>query len=192
MKKSILIVATLCFAQLLLLPRLASADTVTLGVVSPATVSQGNTFAVAVNISGVANLYDYQFDLRFNPSVLSATGVTEGAFLSSGGATIFIPGIDNGLGTIAFNADTLLTAIPGVSGAGTLLLFDFTALTKGVSSLSLSNIILQDSDGHLIANTNTGSKVSVTGTIQTPEPSILLLLASALGAMAILAALKRQ
>jgi adhesin HecA-like repeat protein len=54
--------------------------------------------------------------------VLSATGITEGSFLPSGGSTFLIPGmIDNNAGIIAFNADTLLSAISGVSGSGTLI-----------------------------------------------------------------------
>ncbi len=46
------------------------ADSISLSVVTPATVSQSSTFAADVNISGVADLYDFQFDLSFNPAVL--------------------------------------------------------------------------------------------------------------------------
>src|ERR1700738_2856491 len=89
-------------------------------VPSSSTVSAGANFVVGVNISGASDLYDFQLDLSFNPAVLQATNVAEGAFLSTGGFTFFLPGtIDNTAGTITFNADTLLTAISGVSGSGT-------------------------------------------------------------------------
>jgi len=37
---------------------------------------------------GVSKLYAAQFDLQFNPTVLSAVSVTEGNFLRSGGVTL--------------------------------------------------------------------------------------------------------
>jgi hypothetical protein len=166
-----------CFSLLLLvLPAFALADS-TLSISSPGTVGQGSTFTVGVTISGAVNLYDFQLDLSFNPSVLSATGVSEGVFLSSGGATFFIPGtIDNTDGLITLNADTLLTAISGVSGGGTLLDFDFTAIGSGTSGLGIQNVILQDSNGAILGDTVTNGSVTVqSGTVVTPEPSSLLL-----------------
>src|ERR1017187_8890134 len=72
------------------------------------TVALGQTFTLSVNISGAADLYGYQFDLGFNPTVLQAISVTEGAFLGTGGPTIFLPGtIDNVGGSITANADIL-------------------------------------------------------------------------------------
>jgi general secretion pathway protein D len=176
MRKSIAVVFLMsASAVLLLLPSRVLADAI-VSVASPASVSQGSTFAVDLNISKVTDLYDYQFDLVFNPSVLSAVGISEGSFLS-GGSTVFLPGtIDNVAGSITFNADTLLGAIPGVSGNGTLLVFDFTALTLGTSTFTIQNVILQDSIGNLLDNTTTNGFVTVQGTTPVPEPSSLLLL----------------
>lgn len=148
MRKTLFAVGTLLTLVLLMQVPGAFADSVTLSVASPATVSQGSSFVVDVNISGVTDLYDFQLDLDFNSSVLSATGVTEGAFLPSGGSAFFVPGtIDNTGGAIAFNADTLLSAVPGVSGNGILIQFDFSALAPGTSALTIANEILQDSTG---------------------------------------------
>jgi adhesin HecA-like repeat protein len=159
------------------------ADTVSV-VPKPPAVSTGSSFPVDVNISGVTDLYDFQFDLSFNPAVLQATNVVEGAFLSTGGFTFFLPGtIDNTAGTITFNADTLLTAISGVSGSGTLLEFDFTALASGTSDLTIlnnANLILQDSTGAPISSTLNRGSVTVLGTTAVPEPSSLLMLGAGL------------
>jgi hypothetical protein len=78
-----------------------------------------------------------------------------------GGATFFIAGgIDNTTGTITFNADTLQGSGPGVSGSGFLLQFIFTAAALGASPRSVSNLILQDSNGNLISGwTQDGSVV---------------------------------
>ncbi len=163
--------ALLLFA-FLLLPGMASADSVSLNVSSAASVPQGNNFTVDVNISGVTDLYDFQFDLSFDPTILQVTNIAEGAFLPGSGATFFLPGfIDNSSGTITFNADTLEAAIPGANGAGTLIEFSFDASSVGTSFLNLDNIILQDSQGNLISSSTTNGSVTVTSvTVPTPEP----------------------
>jgi hypothetical protein len=59
---------------------------------SVASVSNGAGFSVDVDVSDVSELTAFQFDIGFNPAVLSATAVTESSFLPSGGSTFFIPG----------------------------------------------------------------------------------------------------
>jgi len=149
-----------------------------LNVTSPSTVSQGSTFEVDVMTLNAVDLFDYQFDLTFNPGVLSAVGVSEGPFLSNGGTTFFLPGtIDNSGGTITLNADSLLGPIPGVSGSGVLVQFDFTALEPGLSNFAIQNVLLQDSTGAILDSTTNGGSVTVTGTSVTPEPSSFSLMA---------------
>ncbi len=110
---------------------------------------------------------------------MASSNVLEGVFLSTGGSTLFLPGvIDNTAGAITFNADTLEGMIPGVTGSGTLVVFDFTAIAPGTSSLTIvndANLILQDSTGAIINTTQTGGSVTVQGTSAVPEPSVLML-----------------
>ena len=136
----------------------------------------GSSFDVSVDISSVTDLYAFQFDISFDPTILSGTSVTEGAFLPAGGATFFIPGsIDNIGGSISFTADTLLTAVSGVSGSGTLADLQFQALTVGTSPINLSHIILLASNLDDILFHIADGSVSVV-----PEPSTMLLLGSGL------------
>src|SRR5437867_11035043 len=101
-------------------------------------VPAGQTFSVDVSISNVTDLFAFQFDLGFNPAIIAADGVTEGSFLATGGSTFFIAGtIDNVGGSVSSNADTLLTALSGVSGSGTLATFELTAVGAGSSSLDV-------------------------------------------------------
>jgi len=110
--------------------------------VGSATVNVGDTFAIAVSITGAVDLTNYQFDLGYDPSLLQANSVTEGPFLATGGGTLFIPGvIDHTSGLISLVSNSLL-AFPGVSGSGTLASIEFTALAPGLSPLTLSNPFL--------------------------------------------------
>ena len=179
MRTSIVFATFLVAVLLLLAPSHAVADGIILSIQPvSSTVTQGSAFAVGVNISGVTDLYAFQFDLSFDPAILQATNVLEGTFLFGGGSTFFIPGtIDNTTGNITFNADTLLTAISGVSGDGTLALFDFTAFAPGTSTFTISNVILQDSSGTILDGTATGGSVAVSAI---PEPSALVLLGAGL------------
>jgi hypothetical protein len=144
------------------------------------TVSVGDSFVVSVDITGVVDLYGFQFDLGFDPTLLSFTGGTlEGAFLPSGGATFFLPGVDNGGGAVEATADSLISAISGVSGDGILATFDFTATGTGVSALTLANVFLLDSNlGFINFETTRGTITSV------PEPATLLLLSLGLAGLA--------
>jgi hypothetical protein len=182
MKKNTWAVSILLLAALLCAPGSVLADTATLSIVTPATVPQGSSFAVDVNISSASDLYDFQFDLGFNPAVLQLTNIEEGSFLASGGsASFFLPGaIDNVTGSATFNADTLFSLVPGVTGDGTLVQFDFMALATGTSPLTISNVLLQNSGAFLLASTEIPGSVTVEGTTPTPEPASFLMLGTGL------------
>jgi hypothetical protein len=135
-----------------------------------------------VNISGVTDLFAFQFDLSFAPALLADAVVSEGPFLSSaGGSTFFVPGrtMNGGVSAIA---DTLLGSAPGVSGAGTLATINLTALLSGASgttTLALSNVLLFDSQLRPIPSTSVPSQVTIL-----PEPRTwTLILVALLGGM---------
>jgi general secretion pathway protein D len=145
----------------------------------PSSVNIGDTFTVDVGVTGGTDLYAFQFDLTFNPTLLSAVSVLEGAFLPSGGTTFFVPGaIDNLGGTVAATADTLIGAVPGVTGGGTLAEFQFAALAGGTSALSFANEILLDSSLNDITSNTTfqDGSLTINGAAAVPEPTTLALL----------------
>jgi general secretion pathway protein D len=140
-------------------------------------VQLGKSFSLDVRISGVADLFAFQFDLAFNPLILSAGSITEGPFLPTGGATAFVAGtISNTMGAITATADTLIGAIPGVNGSGVLASVDFQALNVGISPITLSSAILLDSDLNDIAVSVVDGSATVAWI---PEPSAWLLLSTA-------------
>jgi len=151
-----------------------------------ATVSSGQTFTVPVSITDVSDLFAFQFDLAFDPTILQLQSISEGSFLNSAGSTIFAPGtIDNTAGTATTTADTLTGTGPGASGGGTLADLTFQAIAPGTSTLTLSGAILLDSNLNDIPFTTSNGTVTV-GAAAVPEPNGL----SWIGALALGAALR--
>jgi von Willebrand factor A domain-containing protein 7 len=131
------------------------------------TVTPGETFSVDASVTGIQDLYAFQFDWSFDPSLLAVDSVTEGTFLPSAGATFFLPGFFDSLGgSVDETADALLGAIPGVTGSGVLASATFTAIAAGTVAITLPNQILLDSNLNPITPT----------TVITPEPSSVILL----------------
>ena len=172
------------FTGLLVLVFVGKASAGSLLTIGSAQVSPGDQITVPVEILGVTDLYAFQFDVSFNPSIISAVSITEGPFLPSAGPTFFIPGtIDNGVGVVSFTADTLLGNIPGASGSGALAFLTLVADAPGTSPLSLSNAILLDSNLGDISFTTQDGQVIVNNV---PEPSTLSVLAVGLVGIAFL------
>jgi len=156
---------------------------------SLSSVTLGQSFDVAVDVSGVTDLFAFQFDLGFDPSLLAAVSIGEGPFLPAGGVTHFLPGsIDNALGTIVLTIDTLLGPVPGVSGDGTLAIVRFQAIGLGSGPIGLSGVTLLDSDLHPIPFDTAGGSVVVSAAAA-PLPGSLWL---AVAALAALSARRRQ
>ncbi len=148
----------------------------------------GETFSLDVAIRDVTDLFAFQFDLGFDPTILAAMSLSEGPFLPSGGGTIFIPGtIDNAAGAITSTGDSLLGLPPGVTGSGTLASVTFDALAFGTSPVTLSNVILLDSGLSPIAFDTEAGAVNVV-----PEPATLLLFGSGLAGVAVMRKRGRQ
>ncbi len=167
-------------AALLLFSACAFADGATLSV-QPAssTISPAGTVTLDVDIAGVTDLYAYQFDVVFGAATVSATSEAEGDFLASGGTTFFLPGsVDNVGGSIAATANTLIGAISGVNGDGTLVVLTFTGLAPGTTSVDFANVLLYDSNFNSIDFTTEAASVTVQGGggVPAPEPSSLMLL----------------
>src|SRR5260370_828597 len=129
------------------------------------TVNAGQTFNLNVSISGVTDLFSWQFDLSSDHLLLPANSTRKGLFLKSMGETTnSVPGtIKNSTEKISNTADTL-TGGPGtgVSGAGVLAIVNFTAgATPGISTIALSNIFLSDSNFNPIFNTPMNGSVTI-------------------------------
>ncbi len=146
---SSVVLARLIVAFLLFLPSQArSAASLSLQS-SASAVQVGDSFSVQLNVSGASNLYGWQVDVFFNPSVIHVLSTSQGTFLSSGGfTTFFLNGtLNNTLGLVDDLLATRLGSVLGASGNGLLATLNFQAVGPGVSPISLGNVVLASPSG---------------------------------------------
>ena len=149
------------------------------------TAAAGGGTDVAVLISGVTDLYAYDFTVDYDATLLSLTGMTPGSFLGAGAdQDVAAYDVDHA-GQIYYAYGFLSGPVAGVSGSGTLMSFHFDTLATGVSALTFSNVDLVDSVGGVITSSFVNSSLAVTAAAAVPEPTSALLLA--IGAVALLA-----
>ena len=138
---------------LLCLPGVASAaETTTVTISTPTElIESGEQFSVSITVVPGTAIAGMQFDLHFDPSLVTVDDIKEGDLLEQGGASTFFNSgnIDNQAGTIrgAFGAITS----PGetVSTPGTFATITLTARKQsGSCPLSLSSVIVGDIDGN--------------------------------------------
>jgi hypothetical protein len=178
----------------------ASASANPILFIDPSTtaVNVNDTFTVNIAIAGVTDLFSYNFDLGFDPEILSFLSIAEGdffphqppcdeAFTPPCEIPFFIPGEELIPGTVSFTGDavTVVDQNVGVNDDGILAVATFRAIMAGTSSIALSNWLFLDStldDQNPIgfSAVNTGS-VQVNGVATVPdEPSTMVVLIAAL------------
>jgi len=125
------------------------------------TVAPGETFTVDVLVTPAVHIAGAQFDLSFDPSLVTAISVEEGDLFNQGGFnTFFLPGtIDNDAGIITGVASVITTCGGTMTVPGTLATITFIASPiEGTSALDLTNVIAGDKQGQRVTvQVNSGS-----------------------------------
>jgi hypothetical protein len=111
---------------------------------SSVTVPVSQNFTINVNVSGVSDLYGWEFQLDWNSTLLDAVNVSEGPFLKTGGNTFFTYTVNATMGNMIVDC-ALMGDIPGVSGDGTLATITFYTKSVGECQLDLHDVILLNS-----------------------------------------------
>lgn len=126
------------------------------------------TINVNVSISGVSNVYGFQFDLAYNSTALEFINISEGSFLSNNGlySTYWFPPDFSTSGLIK-NAACVIEGYGGpnpVSGVLASINFRPKNLTSypGTSNLVLSNVKLSDINASSVDNSTQDGQVTLT------------------------------
>src|SRR5262245_41334571 len=128
---------------------------------SPAEVSVGGKFTVAVSIENAADAGAATFAITFNPKALKLVSAQDGGFLGQGGQPSSLsPKIDNDNGTGAVSL-TRPAGSPGVSGSGILTNLQFEALAPGAVSISFSQASIADASQTPLPTSSSGTQVTV-------------------------------
>ena len=107
----------------------------------------GGSFHVDIVVEDVAHLGAFQFDLVYDPAIVTATSVNLGDFLGSTGCTVMEIGatIDNTTGRLTYAA-IILGTCTGPSGNGAVATVTFAPLGMGETNLTLDNEQLLNTD----------------------------------------------
>lgn len=144
----------------------------------------GNSFTVAVLIEGVTNLGGFEFEIRFDDSVLSVVDIREGPFLSGVGDTSCV---ESTLIAGIARFECILKGGPsGPSGSGVLAEVDFSLKISfvGLGQLFLMGCDIADpygyqmplngcKDGELVANPTPTPPPPVGGVSHDPDAKAL-------------------
>jgi hypothetical protein len=150
---------------------LAHAQEITIVSVSaPSQIETGERFTINILVEPGAEIAGAQFELAFDPSLVTVDSVKEGQLFSqSGAATYFSPGImDNVTGVITGIAGVVTTPGQTVSGTGIFAIITLTAgKAGGTCSFTLSDVLVADINGISVPTSVLNGQVRI-GANRTP------------------------
>jgi hypothetical protein len=128
---------------------------VTPSVIADRSLIPGSSFNVNVTISSATNVYQFDFKLGFDNTILNVAEAKLGDFFPSSIVPTII--INNASGFVQVSASLSPPATPK-SGSGILVTIKLQVEGTGRSSLHLYDVLLKDDSVHTLpANTNDGS-----------------------------------
>ena len=137
---------------------------------SSQTVSQGETFTVAIFVEPDRDIAGVQFSLKFNGSLISVKTVSEGELLKKSGLnTFFNEGKINNEEGIISDVYGCILGKGNVSESGYFALINATALSPGISYIELKNVKISDPEGNYVPVIVENGTVMI---IQSPTPTI--------------------
>jgi hypothetical protein len=122
---------------------------------SDRSLTPGSSFNVNVTISSATDVYQFDFKLGFDKTILNVASAQLGDFFPS--SIVPTITINNASGFVQVSASLAPAATPR-SGSGTLATIKLQVEGTGGSSLHIYDVLLKDDSGHTLpANTNDGS-----------------------------------
>lgn len=129
-------------------------------------------FPVDVVVEDVTNLGAFEFELAFDPAVLSFADVTEGPFLSSSGRLVECLDPRLAPGSVHMTCVTLGPEPPGPDGSGVLATITFELVGPGTSPLRFEVLTLAQPDAQRIQSVPEDGLIAFdpAGVVVTPVP----------------------
>ena len=158
-------IAAIMIIMVVILAISQTASAATISVEPPCQkVASGEIFTVNITVYPEGSeVFGASYTLYFNNTLLNATGLTQGTFLSQDGAEtyLWVDEINNTLGKVEY-AESRKKTTSGVNTSGVLTTITFQAIAeRGLSGLHLSDlegVILSDPDGYpILTNVSNGS-----------------------------------
>jgi Tol biopolymer transport system component len=127
-------------------------------------IQVGNNTTVDIDFNGATDLFGYQFEVNYDPSIVSASAefintffdTTTYASIPSAGDAVCSAGV------CTFAVSKLLPGTP-VLGSGTVARITFTGVATGSSPLTITSDIWSDPDADPITHTKSSAVVYVYG-----------------------------
>jgi len=144
LRKTFVSIVVLSIATILIayVPVPARSNPTSIEVIPLSTEPSVDEFLIVnITVNDVTDLYLWMFRLGWNKSVLQLNSINEEPFLEKDGGTtsgiMLSPSIPeiNDAGRIEEAACSLVGAVPGVNGSGTIATLNFTCLSIGSTSL---------------------------------------------------------
>jgi len=120
------------------------------------TLFPGQPVHLNLTMLNVENLNTWSANLTWDPSILSLTEASEGAFLSSQGTTTFTHIADQQAGLVQLSCN--LTAGTGANGSGVLAMLTFNVTIGGTFSFEISGSSLKNINGEEMLHTVQGTE----------------------------------
>ena len=172
----IFLVTLLVFSFLMLFNAQASTSA-TLSMV-PATITGqgiGSTFSVAIHVDSIQGLWQYTFEIGWNPQVLNMSADPADAGFLGSNVLFLSPPIDNVVGYLNQTSCTRF-ALSGISGSGDIATLTFLVVGYGISAITFNASALNGPPGNSgtavpIVFTAVGATFNQAGGTPTPTPS---------------------
>jgi general secretion pathway protein D len=118
-------------------------------------------FTVQVLVEDVTNLGAFEFDLRYEPSVVGLVNVEMGPFLGSSGRRVQCLDPQMAAGSVHFVCVTIGATPAGPDGSGVLATLTFDPAADGSSFLRFGDTVLARPDGQPMPATTVDASVTV-------------------------------
>jgi hypothetical protein len=153
----------------------AAAGNAVVSVMAPVdALDPGEQFTVSINVEPNNAIAGMQFNLSYDPAVVTINGITEGNLLDQGGANTYFSGgqINNAAGTVTGVFGAIINPGQSVATTGTFAVITMTAGSAGGSSqLTLSNVIIGDIASQPLPVSVINDTIDVADESPNPPPS---------------------